>query len=104
MLTKVQKSKYKVGSIVKLMNPCLGNKVGTIGVVYENYFNGVSIMFPNGQYDGFSPEEQKYYLKFTGIIDPDMEDYKFLSIIRTSLEFDNGKFDYIFKNKRLCKN
>lgn len=47
-------STYPVGTIVTVGKPFMGNDAGTIGVVYEHYDNGCSIILSNGQYCGYS--------------------------------------------------
>jgi len=44
----------KVGTICKLKVDCLGNKAGTLGVVFYDYGDGFQAIFENGNYDGFS--------------------------------------------------
>jgi len=87
----------KVGSIVQLKVPCLGNPKGTCGVVYEAYNPGgyhldrphVSIIFPNGRYDGFSVDDQDDFLTF--VRDSDLY-YQFTNVIKLIEDFRNGKF------------
>jgi len=49
------------GSVVMLKRPMLGNNIYNVGVCYESYTlgnrTGLSFIFENGEYDGFSPEE-----------------------------------------------
>ena len=59
----------KVGDVVTLALELLGCKPGTRGVVYDVYQDfddpskqGASIIFENGNYDGFSAEEQIIFL------------------------------------------
>lgn len=90
-----------VGTIVELLVACLGNPAGTKGVVYEQYNLGdgpaVSVIFKNGDYDGFSPDEQKSFLKEVGIThDPDVANYKFKNVMILSRDFSAGKFKSVF--------
>ena len=89
----------KVGTIVKLQLACLGNEVGTRGVVYDEYnigTKGVSVIFENGEYDGFSEEEQRMFLKEKGICE-ELSTYKFTNVMQLSRDFDNGIFDNALK-------
>ena len=90
----------KTGTIIKLNTNCLGNKPGTIGVCYEEYNIGEpgagSVIFENGNYDGFSPSEQKDFLEVIGF-DNNISNYKFTNVIQLSRDFENGKFNSIFK-------
>jgi hypothetical protein len=89
----------KVGQIFKLKVPCLDNLVGTIGVCYEEYNIGEegagSVIFANGEHDGFSPDEQKSYLEYLGTA-PDVESYKFTDVRKLYDDFRNGIFNSVF--------
>jgi len=86
----------KLGSKVRLKVPCLGNPVGTIGVCYETYDIGwglgISVIFPNGEYDGFSQEEQKGFLEF---VEDTNFSYNFQNVMTLSRDFDKGVFDEV---------
>ena len=90
----------KVGQVFKLKVPMLGNLVGTLGVCYEEYNIGEegagSVIFANGNYDGFSPIEQKEYLEYLGF-SPKISSYKFSNVLKLSDDFNIGIFDTIFK-------
>lgn len=90
-----------VGTIVKLKRECLGNPKDTKGVCYERYDRGkgeegVSIIFGNGKYDGFSPEEQKEILVPIGISE-DLMNYEFKNVGKLIEDFGKGAFDVVFK-------
>lgn len=86
----------RVGSKVRLKIFCLGNKPGTIGVCYETYDigwgPGISVIFPNGEYDGFSQEEQKGFLEF---VEDTNFSYNFQNVMTLSRDFDKGVFDEV---------
>jgi len=83
----------KLGSIVKLKVPCLGNPVGSMGVCYEEYSNGGrSFIFQNGNYDGFSADEQISFLNEIGL-SPKISSYKFKNVLSLSDDFRRGFFD-----------
>jgi len=88
-----------VGTIVKLITPCLENPAGTLGVCYEEYDigdgHGVSIIFKNGNYDGFSPRDQSMFLEVVGYA-LDLSDYKFTNVMRLSKDYKEGKFNNIW--------
>ncbi len=87
----------KVGTLVKLKVPCLGNEIGTVGVCYEEYQlngNGRSIIFENGNYDGFSEDEQESFLEVVGTY-PLLETYQFKNVMQLSWDYDSGVFDII---------
>ena len=58
----------KLGDIVLLKEPILNNTTYSVGICYDEYTigdsQGVSIIFENGNYDGFSNDEQDLYLSF----------------------------------------
>ena len=89
----------KVGTVVELKVACLGNSAGTEGVVYDTYNigdgPGASVIFPNGEYDGFSPEEQKSFLNVTRFASS-VADYQFINVMRLSEDFNAGKFNQAF--------
>ena len=86
--------RLKVGHIVELKVPCLGNKKGTIGIVYEEYgTNHCTVIFPNGLYDGFSPDDQDKCLRKLG---KTSLKYVFIHVVRLS--------EGLFVVKRLSDN
>lgn len=83
----------KVGTIVLLTVPMLGNNRMTIGVCYETYGSGgASFIFENGEFDGFSSEEQKAFL-FEVDFSPIIQTYTFISVPILSTDWRYGRFD-----------
>ena len=87
----------KVGTTVKLNRPVLGNESGTYGVCFNDYGTGGQIIFPNGNYDGFSIEEQQEFLIKIGF-DMKISLYQFSNVMNLSQDFDDGKFNSILKS------
>lgn len=91
--------KLIVGDVVMLNESLLGNEKGTKGCVYEEYDLGdgaaASVIFENGNYDGFSPDEQEEFLDFVGHCE-DCESYVFDNVMRLSRDFDKGFFNAAF--------
>lgn len=89
----------EIGDIVTLKIDLLGNPEGTEGIVYEKYNlgekGGVSVIFENGEYDGFSVGEQKEYLERIGHEDS-LEDYVFVNVMKLTQDYENGVFDIVF--------
>lgn len=83
----------KVGTIVSLKESLLGNSEGTKGFVYYNYGEGVQIIFANGEYDGFDPEEQSKYLSVIGF-DEQVALYNFRNVIQLGRDFEKGVFKF----------
>lgn len=86
----------RVGDVVRLKTGCLGNLAGHLGVVYEEYDlgegPGVSVIFVNGEYDGFSPRDQGAFLHQVGH-DEACENYKFTNVMKLSQDFRAGVFN-----------
>ena len=84
-----------VGDMVILDEPLLGNTIYAKGVVYEEYDlgkgPGASIIFENGNYDGFSPEEQDHMVQKVGHC-AECENYVFTNVMHLSKDFDRGYF------------
>ena len=71
----------RVGDVVLLTRTMLGNPIHTVGVCYENYVSGgASFIFENGDYDGFSKEEQKMFLHLVAH-DTNLQDYHFINVM-----------------------
>ena len=105
----------KVGDVVTLLVPCLGCTPGTKGVVFNVYEDfdqhisalndpdkvGVQIIFKNGEYDGFSYNDQETFLKKEKVkfIPFYIREYQFQNVMKVSQDFRNGFWDEIFKNE-----
>ena len=95
-----------VGHKVKLKIECMGNPIGTIGVCYETYNigepGGMSYIFKNGEYCGFSAEEQKDFFEEVGFCH-EVANYDFTNVMQLSRDFDNSFFNPAFKEDRSIK-
>lgn len=87
-----------VGTVVRLRVPCLGNKMGTIGVGINDYGDGCQVIFPNGEYDGFSEEEQHEFLDVIGT-ETSVSGYRFQNVMKLSDDYRRGLFDKAFEFK-----
>ncbi len=96
----------KVGTIVKLKRDCLGNRAGTIGIVFHNYGDGFQAIFKNGNHDGFHTEgnfantnqtEADFILTKVGF-EPLLANYQFKNVMQVSGDFRNGLFNLAFQN------
>lgn len=90
-----------VGTIVKLKRECLDNPPKTRGVCCEIYGRGkgeegASIIFENGKYDKFSPDEQREILIPVGISE-DLMNYKFENVGKVNEDFRKGVFNIVLK-------
>lgn len=95
-----------IGKVVKLKVDCLGNKAGTLGVVFNDYGDGYQAIFENGNYDGFSTVsrmpngqiESNYFLEVIGQ-DTLLSTYMFKSVMKVSWDYNSGVFDHIWKKE-----
>jgi len=82
-----------IGDKYKLLRGMLGNPAGTEGYVFNEYYGrnrpGIQIIFPNGNYDGFSPDEQDLFLEFVGHF-PLYGGYNFRNVTQVSKDFREG--------------
>jgi hypothetical protein len=85
-----------IGQKVILRLPVLGNPDGAVGYVFNEYDDfdfpgklGLQIIFPNGNYDGFSVIEQELCLDMLDI-EPSYANYKFRNVMQVSRDFNNG--------------
>jgi len=91
------KETTKVGTLWMLKVPCLNNLPGTVGVCYETYGDpnnpSMSLIFPNGRYDRFSPEDMKIFLEDeqTGVCE-DTASYAFTTVGQLCRDFEKGNF------------
>lgn len=71
---------------------------GSRGLVVEEYWLGErpgrTILFENGGYDGFSPDDIGHLVIAEGSIDSKLAHYCFQSVGRLSVEFHSGLFDF----------
>ncbi len=88
----------RVGTVVKLTVPLLGNPIGTLGVCFYDYGDGSEIIFENGNYDGFSLDEQQEFLEVVRM-EPSLEDYTFRNVIQVTKDFENAVFNKAFKKE-----
>lgn len=85
----------RIGTIVQLKINCLGNEIGAQGVCYSiDYSLGrasYGVIFENGNFDGFSPEDVELFLKEIGF-SSSIQYYQFTNVIKLSQDFDRGVF------------
>lgn len=92
----------KVGTVFynKLALP--NTPVGSIGVCYEVYDGGISVIFETSFYDGFAmrhnEDEVKFMLKAIGFSE-DVSSFKFKNVMVLSQQFAIGRFNKVFIEK-----
>ena len=85
----------KLGDIVELLTPCLGNLPGTRGIVFHVFDEDVAqVIFPNGEYDGFNwRTDDGDWFKTHGNVPLT---YVFTNVMQLRKDFNEGKFnDYL---------
>lgn len=92
------------GTIVMLKKPCLGNPDYALGIVYDCYQDfddsskiGVSVIFENGEYCGFSYAEQQDLLDPKGT-SPTFMTYQFTNVMQLARDHKAGIFKKEFAN------
>jgi hypothetical protein len=90
----------KIGDIVLLKTPMLGEEMHSVGVVFSKHDGGgIQVIFSNGGDDGFSKEEQDSFLLLVGN-DAQAAKYKFKNVLQVTMDHDDGLWDYIFQNRK----
>lgn len=89
-----------IGSMWKLNREMLGMAKGSIGYCFNEYddfinpqLTGIQIIFENGNYDGFSAEEQDDYLEYVGYV-PEYQPYNFRNVMDVTRDFHNGYWSW----------
>jgi hypothetical protein len=86
-----------VGDRVRVGRACLGNPADAVAVCYQVYdrgdgTTGVSLLFPSGSYDGFSPRDADLFgLERIDHI-PALAAYQFTDVGRLDRDFHAGVF------------
>ena len=100
----------RVGTIVQLKVPCLGNEPGVSGICYDVYEigerKGYAFIFENGRYDGFAPDEVELFLKVLDHYGTDSRyfwTYRFTNVIALGRDFEKGAFDEPFSEAQILK-
>lgn len=85
-----------IGSMWKTNREMLGNPAGSIGYVFNEYTDfdqpdksGIQLVFENGNYDGFSVEEQELFLEYVGY-KHEYQRYEFRNVMEVAHDFRQG--------------
>lgn len=88
----------RVGSRVYCARACGIAAAEEPGIVYESYSlggrKGVSIIFQNGGYDGFSPEDCCAFILPEGSLCPNASSYRFANAMQLAADHRAKKFDF----------
>lgn len=83
-----------LGQQVTLQKDLIKDKKGAIGYVYEEYGDtSVSVIFENGSYDGFSPEEQMWLLEGKKISSL-YSSYEFKNVNQVAKDYSDGYWNF----------
>ena len=101
----------KVGTVVRLKVACLGNKAGSLGVVFYDYGDGFQAIFENGNYDGFSTSrkmpcqipsrasfEAEYFLEEVGF-EASLGGYQFINVLKVTENYIEGLFNIAWSER-----
>ena len=92
-----------LGSIVLSRQCNAVCQIGESGVCYEQYTignrPGWSIIFRDGGYDGFSPDEVNRFLYITGEISNSVSRYQFQNVRKLIRDYNCGLFTMAFKRE-----
>jgi len=96
----------QVGDLVTVARPCMGNVENARAVVVETYDrgevpdadrHGATLLFPDGSFDGFSPEDVRLWgVVKVGHCDA-LTSYRFVSAGRLAFDFTEGRFAEAFQ-------
>lgn len=103
---RTEERRLEVGDVVTVARPCMGNPPGARAVIVEIYDRGenlnetdrrgVTLLFPDGNFDGFSPGD----LTLWGVVKvgsvPALASYRFASAGRLAYDFTQGVFANAF--------
>ncbi|MDC8832801.1 hypothetical protein [Alteromonas gilva] len=92
---------YPVGMLCTVAKACLGNPAGSVAVVYEAYqigesHHGASLIFPNGNYDGFSDQCMEIFEVNPVRFERSCAEYKFRNVCNLAIDFSKGLFNKAF--------
>jgi hypothetical protein len=93
----------KVGDVVTVGCPCMGNPAGAIAVVVEIYDLGdgpsPSLLFRNGAHDGFSPSDLDIFQVALVAHDSTLAGYQFRNSIRLQKDYRAGVFARVWRER-----
>ena len=88
----------KLGSKVYASRSCGIAKAHEAGIVYEEYTlegrKGVSIIFEQGGYDGFSPDDCELFIVNEGTVSAQAAQYQFFNVGRLFADYQAGLFNF----------
>lgn len=89
-------SAYPIGMVVTTAKKVLDAPEGSIGVIYEHYefgnHYGISVIFSNGNYDGFSREDADNFDLFPVRMESPLQQYQFKDVGTLVNDFRKGFF------------
>ena len=97
---KKMHSAYPVGMLCVVEKPCLHNRPNALALIVEHYklgeHHGVTALFENGNYDGFSHECAEIFSLTPVKFLKKYANYEFTTAVRLSNEYQSGLFKNAF--------
>lgn len=97
-----QTATFDIGDLARVGRECMGNEPGSLAVCYETYARsdgteGVSLLFPNGCYDGFSSRDLSLFrVERVGHVAA-LSGYVFRNVQQLDADFRAGRFDLAWR-------
>jgi hypothetical protein len=96
---------YPIGLVVTTAKTVISAKAGSLGVVYEHYsfgeHEGISVIFANGDYDGFSCQDTAVFDLTPVRIEKHLADYKFKTVGSLMKDYREGYFKRGFEKSEI---
>lgn len=89
----------RVGDVFLSNRVFLNNKVNDIGICYEDYNSGISVLFESGFYDGFNNREIKTFMRHVGH-SVELEKYKFRSVLNLNADYADDFFSIVLRDRK----
>lgn len=101
MKKSILNKSWIVGTVFEAIHPLPETPIGTIGICYEVYKGGISVIFETGFYDGFSSHsyrgehrsEQEFCLKEVGFSEKNSS-YKFTNVSKLISDYNKNFFNF----------
>lgn len=101
------RDKIIVGTLVVAKRRTRICEQGERGVCFDVYdfgkidFEGYSIIFQNGGYEGFTPNEVDRDLQILDRVDDAIANYEYANARQLMMDFKNGVFDIVWQRPKL---
>lgn len=101
MKKSISNKSWLVGTVFESIHSLPETPIGTIGICYEVYKGGISVIFETGFYDGFSSfsykgeqkSEQDFCLKEIGFSE-EISSYRFTNVSKLVSDYNKKVFKF----------